>query len=825
MNQRTLVKLEFNKVVDLLAGCCASSLGKELAQQLQPSLDAEEIKAWQSETTEGREMLRLHPDVPFGGIFDVRLALKRVEVGGVLAPEDLMSLVETLFGGRRLKQFILETKEEIFPTLRELAGGVGNFRPLEEQINRCILPGGEIADSASEELLKIRRQKRVLQNRVKEKIDQVLRGADWQKMLQENIVTVRGDRYVVPVKQEYRSQFPGIVHDQSSSGATLFIEPLGVVEVNNELRSLARAEEQEIAAILRGLSESVRSRLEELTTTIDNLARLDFIFAKARLSLSMKAWEPKLNSWGYLNIIKGRHPLISGDVVPVSIYLGGDFSTLIITGPNTGGKTVTLKTVGLFVLMAQAGLHIPAEHGSEIGLYHKIFTDIGDEQSIEQSLSTFSSHMKNIVDILSKADVRTLVLVDELGAGTDPSEGAALAMAILEELFNRGSKTIATTHYSELKNFAYSRAGMENASVEFDTATLRPTYRLLIGQPGRSNAFEIAARLGLDSRIVEAARGYQSEEEREFANLLENLEETQKDAQAQWQAAAEAHEESDRLRDEYRRLQERLSAQRETIITKARAEALEIVKAARQETEQIVESLKSELARETGQNKLNLAHRARGRLRSLQAESGAKLNEGPEAPGQVPQQVRPGQVVLVARLNQKGTVISRAAGSGDVLVQVGIMKISVPLQDLRTVTDGDTDGPGNAGGWSGPGGGRPGAAGGGQGEGGRGDAGRQPNQTGRGGLMADKARSASRELDLRGLKVDEALYQMDKYLDNAILAGLPSVYLIHGKGTGALRAAVKEALAAHPAVKSYRLGEYGEGGDGVTLVEFKGGGN
>ncbi len=788
MNLRTLKKLEFDKIIGLLLGCCASSLGKELAEKLEPSLDIEEVALRQRETTEGREMLRLHPDIPLGGISDVRVALKRVAVGGTLEPEDLLALGETLYGGRRLRQFLLDVKEH-FPILLELAQLVGSFRPIEENINRCILPGGEIADAASEALLKIRRQKRVHQSRIKDKIDHILRGPEWQKMLQEAIVTVRGDRYVVPVKQECRGQFPGIIHDQSASGATLFIEPMEVVEINNEVRRLSVAEKQEIAKILTGLTELVRGRLEEIQTTVETLARLDFIFAKARLSRKMDAWEPKLNSWGYLKIIKGRHPLLSGDVVPVSIHLGGDFSILVITGPNTGGKTVTLKTVGLFVLMTQAGLHIPAEYGSEVGFYSKVFSDIGDEQSIEQSLSTFSSHMTNIVDILRQADAQTLVLMDELGAGTDPSEGAALAMAILEELYDRGAKTVATTHYSELKTFAYSREGIENASVEFDVSTLRPTYRLLIGQPGRSNAFEIAYRLGLDKKVVERARSFQTQEEREVATLIQNLEETQKAAEAEHLAAETAHREADRLREECRTLQEKLDAQRESILAKAREQAQSIVKEARQETEAVIASLKEELARETGQAKLNLAHKARGKLRGMQAEQATDLLGAGTAPGQVPIAVKPGQMVLVPKLNQKGVALSEASGTGEVQVQVGIMKINVPLKDLRTVAEEQ----------------------------------KAAEKTGTGRLMATKAQAVSRELDLRGFTVDEALYQVDKYLDDAILAGLPSVQLIHGKGTGALRAAIKDALAGHPLVKSYRLGEHGEGGTGVTVVEFKGG--
>ncbi len=635
MNQQTIKKLEFDKIIAMLLACCSSSLGKELAGELEPSLEPSVVAQRQSETTEGREMLRLHPDIPFGGIHDVRIALKRADTGGILEPQELMELADTLYGGRRLKQFILDVKES-FPLLQELAQLVGNFRPLEEKINLCIMPGGEIADAASEELYRIRRQKRVFQNRIKERLDKILRGTDFQKMLQETIITVRGDRYVVPVKQEYRGQFPGLIHDQSASGATLFIEPMEVVEINNDVRRLVLAEKQEVAKILAELTRLVGARLAEIQITVETLGQLDFIFAKARLSQQMNAWEPKFNTWGYLNIIKGRHPLLRADVVPVSIHLGGEFSTLIITGPNTGGKTVTLKTMGLFVLMTQAGLHIPAEVGSEVGFYTKIFCDIGDEQSIEQSLSTFSSHMTNLVDILHQADAQTIALVDELGAGTDPAEGAALAMAILEELHQRGTKTIATTHYSELKNLAYTRQGMENASVEFDVATLRPTYRLLIGQPGRSNAFEIAYRLGLAKKVVDRARSLQTQEERDIATLIENLEETQKAAERERLAAASGRLEVDRLKEDYQHSQEKLANKRDSILDRAREEALEIVKKARIEAEQVLAELKEELAREQGHAKLNSAHKARSKLRNLQGEHQASPLREVIAPGQAP---------------------------------------------------------------------------------------------------------------------------------------------------------------------------------------------
>jgi len=787
LDYKMLRRLEFDKVIGMLVDCAGSMLGKEIASRLTPSTDLETVNHRQEETKEAKEILRFYPDLPLGGIRDIRGVLRKVEIGGVLEPDELLEVADTVLASRRLKTFLTESKGT-FPILQDLAASLGSYREIEDQVARCIMGGGEVADHASDKLASLRTQIKTNQNRVKERLDHILRSPEYQKMLQETIITVRGDRYVVPVKHEYRSQFGGIVHDQSASGATLYIEPMAVVEINNELRRLLVAEKQEIVRILSHLTTLVKANLEEIKETTQLLGQLDFIFAKAFLSQRMDAVEPRLNQWGNLNIIKGRHPLIKGEVVPVSIHLGKDFDILIITGPNTGGKTVTLKTVGLFTLMGQAGLQVPAEPGTELAVFSQVFSDIGDEQSIEQSLSTFSSHMTNIVGILEKADANSLVLMDELGSGTDPTEGAALAMAILEEFHNRGTKVIATTHYSELKTFAYKQDRMENASVEFNIETLRPTYRLLIGQPGRSNAFEISARLGLARDVVERAKNHLSQEAVEVAGLIENLEANQRAAQREKEEAARLRQEVARLKDEYQQLREDLENKKASILEKANEEAYRIIREARHEAEGVIKDLKDAIAAEAEKDKHLAMQEARARLKILHGKA-ARRAEGlaRNAPGQVPREVKLGQEVFIPKLNQKGHVTALPGENGEIQVQVGIMKITVALEDLRIVAQ-ET---------------------------------KVVEKTGAGRLMMSKSTNIGNEIDLRGMTVDEATLEVEKYLDDAYLAGLPQVCLIHGKGTGVLRTAIRELLRRHPHVKSSRTGGYGEGGTGVTVVELK----
>lgn len=780
-------KLELPKILARLEELCASTLGRELVKELAPSTNLEEIQIWQQETGEATDLLRLYPTFSLGGVRDIRGHLWRVTRGAVLQPNELIEVLDTVQAGRRLRNFFAKVKED-FPRLKELSQQLLDLNEVEKAITQVIGEDAKVKDDASPTLFRLRRKIHEVQDRIKSKLETMIRSGEYQKVLQETLITMRGDRYVLPVKQEYRSRMPGLVHDQSASGATLFIEPMAIVELNNELRKVQLEEEKEVEALLAALSAKISSFEQELQITLEALGKFDFLVAKARLSGAMSASRPSLNTKGYLRIVKGRHPLITGKVVPLDLELGKDFQTLIITGPNTGGKTVALKTCGLLCLMAQCGLHIPAEPETELCVFDKIFADIGDEQSIEQSLSTFSSHMKNLVFIVEEAGPSSLVLLDELGAGTDPTEGAALAMAILNTLHSAGARIVATTHYSELKAFAYNTSGMENASVEFDPISLKPTYRLLIGMPGRSNAFEIAARLGLAPQVVAMARSYVSRDELEVGALLEELETRrltlEEDQYASKQLQAELEELKKQLEEE--RIQ--LHRKEEQILEEARIKAKKMI----DETQLVVRDLVNDIkraAKEREQREQAAAiEKARKRLHDLKQKTQKQLSgTANEYQKDAPDTVRPGDPVHIVSLNQKGTALSEPNSQGEVQVQVGILKVQVALKDLRVLEQ---------------------------------ESGSQGSSyVAR--MAIDKARAMSPELDLRGYTVDEALEMTEKYLDDALLSNLPTVSLIHGKGTGALRAAIAEMLQNQPHVKSFRLGYPAEGGSGVTIVEFK----
>ncbi|MDD4170284.1 MAG: endonuclease MutS2 [Desulfotomaculaceae bacterium] len=784
MDKRTLVRLEYDKVKKRLAAHAGSSLGKERVLKLEPVDNPLIIYRWQAETSEGRELLRLDPLAEFGGWRDVRLQLQRAGRGALLDPEELLAVADTLTAGRVIKRFLQE-KQERYPILSELGLSLASLPDLERKIKQAILPGGEVANGASAALAQIRRKLAGAQSQIKEHLEHVIRSPHYQKYLQDPIVTVREGRYVVPVKIEYRAQVPGIVHDQSASGATLFVEPMAVVDKNNELRSLIVAEKQEVSKILAELSAQVAQHAETLGISLEALGDLDFIMARAHFSQKLNALAPVIEGEANMNIRLARHPLLQGNVVPVDLRLGEDFDTLVITGPNTGGKTVALKTAGLMVLMAQSGLHLPAEEGSKLGIFKQVFTDIGDEQSIEQSLSTFSSHMSNIVQIVSSAGRDSLVLLDELGAGTDPAEGAALAQAILEKLHLSGAKTIATTHYSELKNFAYLRERVENASVEFDVATLRPTFRLLIGRPGRSNAFEIATRLGLPEELVGRAREFLTVEQVRVDELMQNLERTQQEAEANRRETTEMIEKARALKDKYEKMEFDLAQRRESILAKAGEEARALVKSARLEAEETIKTLREKLALEAAQGRESAIQEARENFVKLHKKVKRAVPKKVVA-GTAPSTLQNGEEVYLPEYNRHGFVLAPPGPDGEVLVQVGVIKINVPLKALRLAEKT-----------------KPAVA---------------KSDTAR--LALDKAREISAELHLRGLYADDALFEVEKYLDNAFLAGLPQVRLIHGKGTGSLRAAIHKYLHGHHRVKSYRLGEQGEGGFGVTVVEL-----
>lgn len=781
MNERTLRVLEFDKIRHRLAEFAGSDLGKELALALTPSVAPEEVAAWQAETTEAKELWQGIERVPLGGIYDIRRPVKEARVGRTLPPEDLLITGSTLRAARLLKDFFSGEREEDYPVLSSLASELVVFPEVEKAIDRVVGPEGTIRDDASPKLATLRSRIRILQNRLKDKLDSLVRSGENQKYLQEALVTIRNGRYVLPVKQEYKANFPGIVHDQSASGATLFIEPIAVVELNNQLRQVEAEEEEEVARILRELSGLVGAVAAEIQEDLKILARIDLAFAKARYSLTLQGTEPVLNSKGYIRLIGARHPLLTGDVVPIDLELGGDFHTLVITGPNTGGKTVSLKTVGLLTLMAQAGLHLPARSGTETAIFSGVYSDIGDEQSIEQSLSTFSSHMTNIVSILREAhDEKSLVLLDELGAGTDPAEGAVLAIAILNALHRRGARTVATTHYSDLKVFAYNTPGVQNASVDFDPETLRPTYRLLIGLPGRSNAFAISARLGLDESIIEEARSLLAPGRQRVEDLIGRIAAEKRVLEEERKDAAILRRRLQEEEEEYRKELTRLKEERNRLLAEAREEARSLVRETRRE----MENLLRELREAAPQEQSRMVNSARRRMK----EKLETFEEPKPAPaGGYQGEIRPGISVYLTHLGQKGEVLETNEDS--VQVQVGALKVWAPRNVVAPLE-------------------------------------KEGQETGRGqisygDLAQKKAKTISPELDLRGLTVEEAIMAVDKYLDEALLAGLPSVRIIHGKGTGALRSAISEFVRGHRQIKSSRWGETGEGGMGVTVVEFK----
>lgn len=792
MDERNLSRLEFDKIKQELARYAVSEPGREIIANLVPLKNQAEITDRLAETTEGTELLRLEPTAPLGGWHDIRREVKHSQREGVMEAPELWRVLQTLVAARQTKGFFSQRKD-VYRLLDEIASGLGDFRILEKALAGAILPGGEISDRATERLSSIRRKLVSAQERVKERLNNIIRSVRYQKYLQDPIVTMREGRYVVPVKQEYRSQIPGIVHDQSTSGATLFIEPMPVVEANNEVRSLLAAEKQEVAKILRDLSAQVGAVGEELLSTLDILGVLDFIMAKAHYSKELDAMAPRIVPEPRLDIRNARHPLLSGSAVPISIHLGGEFDVLVITGPNTGGKTVTLKTVGLIVAMAHSGLHVPVGQQTDIGMFSDVFVDIGDEQSIEQSLSTFSSHMSNIVGILGRVGARSLVLLDELGAGTDPTEGSALAQAILDQLRQLGAKTVATTHYGELKNYAYANDGVENASVDFDPETLRPTYKLIIGRPGRSNAFEIAGRLGLDESVLQKARGYLTEEQIQQADLMQQLEMARVQAERDRAQAGELRRQAEEHKVQYESQLRSIQARKDDSMARAVTEAREIVKRARHEADYLLEQLRNRL-KETSVRPGDLSTtRIRRQLEQLQNDLEGKMPE----PDLVSQQglepvtnVKPGDKVFIPKFGQTGVVLEASEKDDTVQVQVGVIRINVSPGELTRVRDE-------------------------QGE-------KQDNRlgTGLGTLVQQKARDISSQLDLRGMRVETALEMVEKYLDDASLAGLVSVYLVHGKGTGALRSAIQQMLKEHPLVKEFRLGKYGEGDTGVTVVKF-----
>lgn len=798
MNERSLRVLEYPKIVAMLEEMTAFAPGRERAARLMPRTDLAAVNDALAETDEAMRLLERGGADLLGGARDVRNAVQRAGLGGIMAPTELLDSASTAAAARRARRVLLHDPDAN-PRLAELALRMQTFVEIEEAVAACIGDDGQVLDKASPKLAQLRSRIRTLQARSRERLDAVLRAAAAKNALQDAVITMRNGRYVIPVKQEHRSTVPGIVHDTSASGATVFVEPMPVVELNNEISSAQAEEEREVQRILRELSQRVGDVSESFLSTIDALAQLDVIFAKARLARQMNAERPVMNDGGWINIKRGRHPLLTGTAVPIDVWVGRDFRGLVITGPNTGGKTVTLKTIGLFCLMAQAGLFVPAGVGTELSVFTGIFADIGDEQSIEQNLSTFSSHMANIVDILASMDSRSLVLFDELGAGTDPAEGAALAMAILEHVQHVGAVVVATTHYSELKAFVHERPGMENASMEFDAETLAPTYRLLMGMPGRSNALEIAARLGLPEHILARARGqFSRHDDVKVEDLIRDLEAATKAAEEERREAAKLRAEAERLQEELATLRANWQRTRRELEEQAQLEAREIVRSAQREAEEIIASLR----RRQDEVGVEQARAGRARLARRLQELDAALHDdaaAPEPPAHVekgparPLQV--GDTVLVKTINQQGQLQMGPDAQGQWTVVIGSMRIVVPEHQLARLAN---DKAGTA---------APAAA----------DA---PRTKTRSGLTAVKRAQISPEVHLRGMTVDEALVVLEKYLDDALLAGLDLVRVVHGKGTGTLRQVVHDYVRAHPRVKDYYFADQASGGYGVTVVEL-----
>ena len=790
MNSKVLRVLEYNKIIERLTDKATSEQGRKLTAALEPMTDLEAIRKAQTETADALGYLLRKGSTSFGGNKDLGMCIRSLEIGSTLSIAELLWIAAFLENVNRIKSYGRKEREDTpADSLDEYFESLEPLTPLSNEIRRCILSEEEIADDASPALKKIRRSMAIANDRIHSQLASMISGS-CRTYLQDAVVTMRNNRYCIPVKSEYKGQVQGMVHDQSSTGSTFFIEPAAVVNLNNELRELEIKEQEEIAVILADLSAQAGAYTELLTGNQKAMTALDFIFAKAALALEQNAAMPVFNTEHQIRIRQGRHPLLDKKkVVPIDIQLGIDFDLLVITGPNTGGKTVSLKTVGLLTLMGQAGLHIPALDRSELSIFEEVYADIGDEQSIEQSLSTFSSHMTNIVSILQQADGNSLCLFDELGAGTDPTEGAALAISVLDHLHGRGIRTMATTHYSELKVYALSTPFVENASCEFSVETLRPTYRLLIGIPGKSNAFAISSKLGLPDHIIEDAKRHITEDKESFEDLLANLENSRVTIEKERLEIAGYKEEVKALKQKLEAKQEKIDQAKEKILRQANEEAREILQNAKELADETIRVFQKAGA---GISIKDL-EKSRQKVRDKITEKNEKLkvkNDMPTHKVLKPTQIKPGDSVKVVSMGLKGTVSSLPDKNGNLFVQCGIIRSKVSLNDLVLIEE-ETINTGKM----------------------------QRSSSGK--LKMSKSYSISTEINLLGRTVDEALSELDKYLDDAYLAHLPSVRVVHGKGTGALRSAVHNYLRKNRVVKNYRLGEYGEGDAGVTIVEFK----
>lgn len=797
MNQKVLKTLEYNKIIHQLTGYAASAPGKLLCQNLLPMSDFHEIVQAQTETSDALTRVRMKGSLSLSGIRDVRDSLKRLEIGSALGIPELLSISSLLTVAARAKAYGHHEESEEFPddSLDQMFRSLEPLTPANNEIKRCIISEEEISDNASPGLHKVRRSMHGINDRVHTQLNSILNSC--RSYLQDAVITMRDGRYCLPVKAEYKSQVNGMVHDQSSTGSTLFIEPMAVIQLNNELRTLEIQEQKEIEAVLADLSNQLTPYTTELAIDLQILTRLDFIFAKAALSRHFKCSEPKFNTEGRIHIKDGRHPLLDPQkVVPITVWLGTDFDLLMVTGPNTGGKTVSLKTVGLFTLMGQAGLHIPAFEGSELAVFEEVFADIGDEQSIEQSLSTFSAHMTNIVNILNQADSRSLCLFDELCSGTDPTEGAALAIAILNFLHNMKCRTMATTHYSELKIYALSTPGVENACCEFDVATLRPTYRLLIGIPGKSNAFAISKKLGLPDYIIEDAKNHLESEDETFEDVISRLEENRVTIEKERAEIESYKAEIARLKSGLEKKEERFDERRDKMIRKANEEAQQILREAKETADRTIKNI-NKLAASSGiDTKALEAERTKLRDSLKKVEGGLSLKQETRKPHKAinPKTLKLGDGVRVLSMNLNGTVSSLPDAQGNVFVQMGILRSKVNISDLELLQENSVSGPGLE---------------------------ARRKGSGSSNIKMSKSFGISPEINVLGMTVDEAVAQLDKYLDDAYIAHLPQVRIVHGKGTGALRAGIHKHLKRLKYIKEFHLGGFGEGDAGVTIVVFK----
>lgn len=836
MNQKALKTLEYTKIITQLESHAASPLGKSLCRDLVPSSDLEEVRTWQAQTTDAADRVRLKGTVSFSGLRDIGSSLKRLEIGSSLSISELLSISSVLTVTARAKAYGRQdipentftprfpgqqppkqtAAEEYAPdSLDPLFQALEPLTPVNNEIKRCILSEDEIADDASPGLSHVRRSLKACADRIHTQLNSILNSH--RTYLQDAVITMRDGRYCLPVKSEYKSQVSGMVHDQSATGSTLFIEPMAIVKLNNEIRELEIQEQKEIEAVLASLSNQTAPHIEELQLDMELLAQLDFIFAKAALSHQYRCTAPIFNDKGYINIKDGRHPLLDQKkAVPINVWLGKDFDLLIVTGPNTGGKTVSLKTVGLFTLMGQAGLHIPAWEGSELAVFDNVFADIGDEQSIEQSLSTFSAHMTNTVRILSEADSRSLCLFDELGAGTDPTEGAALAIAMLSFLHNMKCRTMATTHYSELKVFALTTPGVENACCEFNVETLQPTYRLLIGVPGKSNAFAISKKLGLPDYIIEDAKNHLEAKDESFEDLLTSLENSRVTIEKEQEEIRSYKEEIAQLKSRLTRKEEHLDERKDKMIRNAAEEAQRILREAKETADQTIRQI-NKLAADSGVNKELEAQRTK--LREQLKKTDDKLavkTKGPSQPVSA-KKLKIGDGVKVLSMNLKGTVSSLPDSTGNLFVQMGILRSKVNIRDIELIREDDisaTLGDGSSRSYGA-------VSGTGTSKSKKTFSQAKGSHSGSGQIKMSKSFSVSPEVNLIGMTTDEAVPAMEKYLDDAYLAHLPSVHVVHGRGTGALKTACHKRLKQLKYVKDFRLGEFGEGGTGVTIVTFK----